>query len=132
MKILVVDDNEANRKLLGWLLEDDGHDVVEAIHGQDAIDKFPAVQPDLILMDVMMPVVDGFQATSTIKQLLGPRHVPIIFLTALTDEASLAKCLSIGGDDFQAQAQFTCIAIAQHLGATRIGGQVATHGATAL
>lgn len=100
MKILVVDDNEANRKLLGWLLEDDGHDVVEAIHGQDAIDKFPVVQPDLILMDVMMPVVDGFQATSTIKQLLGPRHVPIIFLTALTDEASLAKCLSIGGDDF--------------------------------
>src|SRR5690606_24796745 len=50
--------------------------------------------------DVMMPVMDGFEATRAIKEYLGDRHIPIIFLTALSDDASLAKCLAIGGDDF--------------------------------
>lgn len=100
MKILVVDDTEANRKLLAWILEDEGHEVAEATNGQEAIDMFMRDEPDLVLMDVMMPVMDGFEATAAIKHYLGSRHVPIIFLTALSDDASLAKCLSIGGDDF--------------------------------
>ena len=100
MKILVVDDTEANRKLLSWILEDDGHQVVEASDGQEAVDLFKKDTPDMVLMDVMMPVMDGYEATIAIKEYLGDRHVPIIFLTALSDDASLAKCLSIGGDDF--------------------------------
>lgn len=100
MKILVVDDTEANRKLLAWILEDEGHEVAEATNGQEAIDLFMKDEPDLVLMDVMMPVMDGFEATAAIKRYLADRHVPIIFLTALSDDASLAKCLAIGGDDF--------------------------------
>lgn len=100
MKILVVDDTEANRKLLSWILEDEGHSIIEARDGQQAVDLFREQEPDLVLMDVMMPVMDGFEATQAIKEYLGGRHVPIIFLTALSDDASLAKCLSIGGDDF--------------------------------
>ena len=100
MKILVVDDTEANRKLLAWILEDEGHSVIEARDGQQALDMFRQHEPDLVLMDVMMPVMDGFEATQAIKEYLGGRYVPIIFLTALSDDASLAKCLSIGGDDF--------------------------------
>ena len=101
MHILVVDDTEANRKLLSWILEDDGHEVVEASDGQEAVDLFKKNEPDMVLMDVMMPVMDGYEATIAIKEYLGEnRHVPIIFLTALSDDASLAKCLSIGGDDF--------------------------------
>lgn len=100
MKILVVDDTEANRKLLSWILEDDGHSVVEAKDGRQAVDLFKQNDIDLVLMDVMMPVMDGFEATQAIKEHLGDRHVPIIFLTALSDDASLAKCLAIGGDDF--------------------------------
>jgi CheY-like chemotaxis protein len=100
MKILVVDDTEANRKLLTWILEDDGHSVVEAKDGRQAVELFKQSDIDLVLMDVMMPVMDGFEATQAIKEYLGDRHVPIIFLTALSDDASLAKCLSIGGDDF--------------------------------
>ena len=100
MKILVVDDTEANRKLLAWILEDEGHSVIEARDGQQAVDMFRQHEPDLVLMDVMMPVMDGFEATQAIKEYLGGRYVPIIFLTALSDDASLAKCLSIGGDDF--------------------------------
>lgn len=100
MKILVVDDTEANRKLLAWMLEDDGHEVIEAVNGQQAVELFKESEPDLVLMDVMMPVMDGFEATKAIKEYLGGNHVPIIFLTALSDDASLTKCLSIGGDDF--------------------------------
>lgn len=100
MKILVVDDTEANRKLLSWILEDDGHDVVEAANGQEAVDLFKSNQPDMVLMDVMMPIMDGYEATAAIKDYLGDTHIPIIFLTALSDDASLAKCLAIGGDDF--------------------------------
>lgn len=100
MKILVVDDTEANRKLLAWILEDDGHTVIEARDGQQALNLFKESSPDLVLMDVMMPIMDGFEATQAIKEYLGGKHVPIIFLTALSDDASLAKCLSIGGDDF--------------------------------
>lgn len=100
MKILVVDDTEANRKLLTWILEDEGHSVIEARDGQQAVNMFRQHEPDLVLMDVMMPVMDGFEATQAIKEYLGGRYVPIIFLTALSDDASLAKCLSIGGDDF--------------------------------
>lgn len=100
MNILVVDDTEANRKLLTWILEDDGHNVVEARDGAQAVELFKQHDIDLVLMDVMMPVMDGFEATKAIKEHLGGRHVPIIFLTALSDDASLAKCLSIGGDDF--------------------------------
>ncbi|MCG8533695.1 MAG: fused response regulator/phosphatase [Pseudomonadales bacterium] len=100
MKILVVDDTEANRKLLAWILEDQGHEVIEAGDGQQALESFKEHRPDLVLMDVMMPVMDGYEATQAIKEYLGDTHVPIIFLTALSDDASLTKCLSIGGDDF--------------------------------
>ncbi|RLT92491.1 fused response regulator/phosphatase [Ketobacter sp.] len=100
MKILVVDDTEANRKLLAWMLEDDGHEVVEATNGEEAVELFKSATPDLVLMDVMMPIMDGFEATQAIKEHLRGTHVPIIFLTALSDDASLTKCLSIGGDDF--------------------------------
>jgi len=100
MKILVVDDTEANRRLLGWMLEDEGHTVQEAENGELAVALFKETNPDLVLMDVMMPIMDGFEATKAIKEYLGGKHVPIIFLTALSDDASLAKCLSIGGDDF--------------------------------
>ncbi|OUR90180.1 hypothetical protein A9Q81_19475 [Gammaproteobacteria bacterium 42_54_T18] len=100
MKILVVDDTEANRKLLCWILEDDGHTVVEAVNGQEGVDLFQSESPDLVLMDVMMPVMDGFDSTKAIREILGDTHIPIIFLTALSDDASLAKCLSVGGDDF--------------------------------
>lgn len=100
MNILIVDDTEANRKLLSWILEDDGHTVIEAVNGQEGVDIFKSESPDLVLMDVMMPIMDGFEATKTIREYLGDTHVPIIFLTALSDDASLAKCLSIGGDDF--------------------------------
>lgn len=100
MKVLIVDDMETNRQLLSWMLEDDGYEVVEACDGQQAVDAFKTFSPGLIIMDVMMPGMDGFEATRQIRQMRGDVHVPIIFLTALNDENSLSQCIAAGGDDF--------------------------------
>jgi CheY-like chemotaxis protein len=100
MKILVVDDQQSNRELLKWILEDSGHICVEAENGQRAVEIFPQVKPDLVLMDVMMPVMDGYEATRQIKQLVGEMYIPVIFLTAMSDDYALIECLEAGGDDF--------------------------------
>ena len=100
MNILVVDDFEANRCLLRCLLEEEGHNVFEAEDGKEAVEVFKRYQQDLVLMDVMMPVMNGYDAAIAIKQSLGETHVPIIFLTAVTDEEALAEALRGGGDDF--------------------------------
>ncbi|PCJ22310.1 MAG: fused response regulator/phosphatase [Gammaproteobacteria bacterium] len=100
MKVLVVDDMSANRKLLVWMLEDEGHEVIEAENGKQAFDSFVQESPNLVLMDVMMPVMDGYESAKLIKQHTGDVHVPVIFLTALNDEESLSRCLASGGDDF--------------------------------
>lgn len=100
MKILIVDDTETNRLVLGAMLRKDGHVVFEGVNGQEGLALFEQEQPDLILMDIMMPIMDGYQATSLIKQRSTDGFVPVIFLTAVTDEAGLARCIAHGGDDF--------------------------------
>lgn len=99
MRILVVDDQVANRGLLGYMLEDEGHSVIEAADGMECLAKFESASPDLILMDVMMPGMDGYEAARRLKE-QSDVHVPIIFLTALSDDVSLSKCLESGGDDY--------------------------------
>ena len=99
MKILVVDDQAANRSLLSFLLEEDGHQTIEAASGQEAVDCFTHAVPDLVLLDVMMPGMDGYEAAALMKSHT-PDYVPIIFLTALSDDVSLSKCIESGGDDF--------------------------------
>lgn len=100
LRVLVVDDNRTNRLVLRALLQREGYDVLFAENGQQSIEVFEAESPDLILMDVMMPVMDGFEATQRIKAQAGELFVPIIIVTALTDEESLVKGISVGADDF--------------------------------
>ncbi|MDX2507147.1 MAG: SpoIIE family protein phosphatase [Gammaproteobacteria bacterium] len=100
MKILIVDDDTTNRMVLSAYLKKDGYTVVSAENGQEAIELFQSEEPQLILMDVMMPVMDGYEATKEIKTLSGEKFIPIIFLTAMTDEKALSKCVKVGGDDF--------------------------------
>jgi len=100
-KILVVDDIETNRKLLQkMLLRMADYSVVEAKDGRDAISVFELEKPDLILMDINMPEMSGFESASEIKRISGDNHIPIIFVTALSAESSLANALASGGDDF--------------------------------
>lgn len=100
LKVLVVDDQEVNLLLLTAILQQQGHDVVRATNGREAVDVFERSQPDLVLMDVMMPVMDGYEAARIIRERAGDRFMPIIFVTALRDEASLIKALQAGGQDF--------------------------------
>jgi CheY-like chemotaxis protein len=95
-----VDDQVSNRMIAKYFVESEGHTSIEAVDGQDAIEKFRLHTPDLVLMDILMPVMDGYESASAIKALVGDVYVPIIFLTAKHDETSLQKCLECGGDDY--------------------------------
>ena len=97
---LIVDDELANRKVLSKFLSKLGFNVFDAENGAKAIEVFQQEEIDIILMDVMMPEVDGIEATIKIKSLCVDTFVPIIFLTALTSEEEMAKCIDAGGDDF--------------------------------
>jgi CheY-like chemotaxis protein len=97
---LIVEDEVTNRMILKALLKKRGYNVIEAENGAEAIERFQQHAPDIIFMDVMMPVMDGYEATIEIKRLAGDQFVPIIFLTAMSDEKALARCVEVGGDDF--------------------------------
>ena len=99
-KALVVDDDQTNRLILQRLLERDGFSVTTADDGAQAVELFLRDRFDLILMDVLMPVMDGYEATRRIKAYETDQFTPVIFLTAVQDEQSLAKCVDAGGDDF--------------------------------
>ncbi|PCJ42363.1 MAG: fused response regulator/phosphatase [Moraxellaceae bacterium] len=100
LRILIADDNDSDRLILQTIVRKEGHTVYTACDGQEAIDAFKKLSPDLILLDALMPNVDGFQAAREIRELAGENLVPIIFLTSLKDAASLADCLDAGGHDF--------------------------------
>jgi len=97
--VLVVDDDITNRLILQALIKEAGYKYIEAVNGEQAVEAVDKHHIDIILMDVMMPVMDGYQAAKIIKS-RQQRFIPIIFLTAMTDDASLAKCIESGGDDF--------------------------------
>jgi len=85
------------------LLGKAGYCVIEAANGLESISVFESEAPDLILMDISMPVMNGYEAASLIKEQTAERFVPIIFLTAHSDDESLAQCVASGGDDFLAK-----------------------------
>ena len=99
-KALIVDDELSNRIILKSFLKKIGYSVVQAENGAQALDLFSAEQPDMVFMDVMMPVMDGHEAVKRIRDIETTRFVPIIFLTARTDESVLSHCIEVGGDDF--------------------------------
>jgi CheY-like chemotaxis protein len=103
LTILIAEDSAADRMLLSTIVRRQGHEVLTAANGAEAVDAFREQRPQLVLMDAMMPVMDGFEAARQIKLLAGETLVPIIFLTSLTESEALARCLEAGGDDFLAK-----------------------------
>lgn len=99
-KILIVDDQERNVKLLRVLCRSLGHETIEAANGQEAVEAALAHQPDTILMDVMMPVMDGFAATEQLKGMEETKHIPVIMVTALESREDRLNAISKGADDF--------------------------------
>jgi CheY-like chemotaxis protein len=102
LRILLAEDNLVNQKLAVTLLQKAGHSVVVASNGQEAIDKFIQSEFDVVLMDVQMPEVDGFEATFQIRKLQtqAQHRVPIIALTAHASAADRKRCLAAGMDEY--------------------------------
>ncbi|MEN0038859.1 MAG: fused response regulator/phosphatase [Cellvibrio sp.] len=100
LKILVADDTDSDRLILESIVRKEGHHVVSACNGLEAIQVYSSERPDIVLLDALMPELDGFGAARQIKELAGDELVPIIFLTSLSDTESLVQCLDAGGDDF--------------------------------
>lgn len=97
---LIVDDEATNRLVLRAMLSEHGFETMEAATGADAVTACAVRTPDIIFMDVMMPVMDGYEATKLIKARPENLAVPVIFLTAVTEEPQLKRCIDVGGDDF--------------------------------
>jgi CheY-like chemotaxis protein len=97
---MAVDDDHVIRGLLEVNLEMEGHDVVTAVDGQDALDKVAADPPDLILLDVMMPNVNGWQVAEALKGDEATRHIPIVFLSARAMEADVRKGTDLGVESY--------------------------------
>ena len=99
-KILIVEDNEMNRDMLSRRLERKGFLVVMAEDGQKGVDMSKSEIPDLILMDLSLPVMDGWEATSTIKADSETNSIPIIVLTAHAMAGDREKALEAGADEY--------------------------------
>lgn len=100
LTILVADDDIPNRFILQAILDKQGFNVLHADDGVQAVEIFKRERPDLVLMDIKMPNMDGYEATQHIKNMSGETFVPVIFLTATSDSEGLARCIESGGDDF--------------------------------
>lgn len=98
--ILVVDDNETNRDLLARRLTRLGHDSVMAEHGRQALDKIRQQSFDLVLLDIMMPEMTGYEVLEHLKKDPDYRHIPVIMVSALDDIESVVRCIELGAEDY--------------------------------
>lgn len=98
--ILIVDDEERNRRLLDVLLRTDGYQTISASSGNEALALANSKQPDLILLDLMMPGMDGFEVTGALKNDPSTSSIPIMIVSALDDIAAHRRLLASGADEF--------------------------------
>jgi two-component system cell cycle response regulator DivK len=99
-KILLVEDNEMNRDMLSRRLSRRGYEIVIAVDGQQGVDLATSEQPALVLMDMSLPVIDGWEATRRIKAAETTRHIPVIALTAHAMAGDREQALAAGCDDY--------------------------------
>jgi two-component system cell cycle response regulator DivK len=99
-KVLIVEDNEMNRDMLGRRLTRKGYEIVFALNGQEAIDMASSVHPDIILMDLTLPIITGWDATKHIRTMEDASKIPIIALTAHAMAGDREKALEAGCDDY--------------------------------
>jgi len=97
--ILIVDDQPVNRLVLSQILKPI-FTVYEAVDGVDGVDKALQIVPDLILLDVMMPRMDGYHAATILKQSPSTKHIPIIFVSASNTPDTRNKCMAVGAVDY--------------------------------
>ena len=99
-KILIVDDNQDSRKLAGKKLKNVGYQMIEAADGEDALEKAVAENPDLILMDISIPKIDGYEVTRRLKSQVSFKNTPIIALTAHAMKGDKEKAMESGCEGY--------------------------------
>ncbi len=99
-KVLVVEDNEMNRDMLSRRLERRGYEVITAVDGEDGVNKAQSESPDMILMDMDLPVLDGWAATRQLKDSPDTQSIPVIALTAHAMAGDREKAMDAGCDDY--------------------------------
>ena len=99
-KILIVDDEPFNVDFLEQELDDLGYDTVAAVNGQEALDRVRTESPDLVLLDIMMPIMDGFTVLGRLKADAATQDIPVIIISAMTDLQSVVKGIQAGADDY--------------------------------
>lgn len=98
--ILVVDDDTVNLTILSWVLDQAGFHVLTASSGHEAREHAARLQPDLILLDILMPGEDGFSVCRSLKQAPATQGVPVIFISGLSSEAEKVRATALGAVDF--------------------------------
>ena len=98
--ILVADDEEDLRELVSYRLSRSGYEVVEAVDGQEALELATERTPDLMVLDVMMPRLDGYELTRRVREQDSLRSVPVILLTARSQETDVSRGFDVGADDY--------------------------------
>ncbi len=99
-KILVVEDNQDNRELVVKVLKINGYKVIEAVDGEEALEKTKTENPDLILMDLFIPKIDGYEVTRRLKSDKELKHIPVIALTAHAMKGDMEVALAAGCDGY--------------------------------
>lgn len=99
-RILIADDNEQNRELLEAYLSDDGHEILMAADGQQTLQVAEEHLPDLILLDIMMPRMSGYEVCQRLKSSPGTSRIPVLIVTALKEIGDIQKAVDAGADDF--------------------------------
>lgn len=102
-KLLVVEDHDDSRDMLSRRLRRKGYDVITASDGSEGVNRAIAERPDLIVMDLNLPILDGWQATERIRREQAPRRTPVIALTAHAMTHDREKAIEAGCDDFEAK-----------------------------
>lgn len=98
-KILIVDDSRTSRKMLRNILESNGHEIIdEAVNGQEGVQKFQTLKPDVVTLDITMPVVDGVEALKMIKA-LDPES-KVVMVTAAGQKNKMIECIKAGANEF--------------------------------
>lgn len=100
IKVLVVDDVQENLVLIRKTLAQQGYSVVLAASGEEALEVFDRERPDVVLMDVMLPGMNGYETTARLRKMNGDHWVPIIFISAMVNSADMVRGLEAGGDDY--------------------------------
>ena len=99
-RILIADDNQPNRELLEAYLADDGHEILMAVDGQQTLAVAEKEAPDLILLDIMMPKLSGYEVCQRLKQDQRTRDIPVLMVTALKESGDIERAVAAGADDF--------------------------------